>query len=206
MLDPSRFVVAVDHLVGPLRAELEGRHFSDIVDADGRQYVDLVLDGRGMLGIALVGYTYVLEQVGIRFLGIGGSSAGAINALLLAALDDRAHAKSEDLLRLLAGQNFDDFVDGDGDARRMLETAVRGGSLLSMLYACVQTRERIEQRWGLTPAMRSVTGCAATCMRRACTSGATCAIVSRPAHSCTAAARRTCCRRQSLCSRSWRPR
>ncbi len=151
MLDPSRFVVAVDHLVGPLRAELDGRHFSDIVDADGRQYVDLVLDGRGMLGIALVGYTYVLEQVGIRFLGIGGSSAGAVNALLLAALDDRAHAKSEDLLRLLAAQDFDNFLDGDGDARRMLETALRGGSLLSMLYACVQTRERIEQHWGLNP-------------------------------------------------------
>lgn len=151
MLDPSRFVVAVDHLVGPLRRELEGRQFSDVLDADGRQYVDLVLDGRGMLGMALVGYTYVLEQVGIRFLGIGGSSAGAINAILLAALDDRSHAKSEDLLRLLAGQNFQDFLDGDADARRMLDTALRGGSLLSMLYACVQARESVEQHWGLNP-------------------------------------------------------
>lgn len=33
------------------------RPFSDIIDDEGNQYVDLVMEGGGMLGIALVGYT-----------------------------------------------------------------------------------------------------------------------------------------------------
>jgi predicted acylesterase/phospholipase RssA len=44
----------------------------------------------------------VLEQAGIRFLGIGGTSAGSINALLLAALGQPADRKSDKLLPLLA--------------------------------------------------------------------------------------------------------
>ena len=41
---------------------------SDVLDKDGHQYVNLVQKGGGVLGVALVGYTYVLEKVGIRFL------------------------------------------------------------------------------------------------------------------------------------------
>ena len=37
------------------------------------------MEGGGVLGIALTGYTYILEQAGIRFLGVGGTSAGSIN-------------------------------------------------------------------------------------------------------------------------------
>ena len=54
----------------------------------GNQYVDLVMEGGGVLGIALVGYTYVLEQAGLRFLGIAGTSAGAINAAYFAGAPD----------------------------------------------------------------------------------------------------------------------
>jgi len=50
--------------------------FSDVIDEEGHQYVDLVQEGGGMLGIALVGYTYVLEQMGIRFVSLAGTSAG----------------------------------------------------------------------------------------------------------------------------------
>ncbi len=50
--------------------------FSDIEDAGGHQYVDLVQEGGGVLGIALVGYTYVLENAGIRFFSLAGTSAG----------------------------------------------------------------------------------------------------------------------------------
>lgn len=151
MPDPSRFAVAVEHMVAPLRRELAGKEFSDILDTDGHQYVDLVLEGGGMLGIALVGYTYVLEQVGIRFLSLGGTSAGAINALLLAALESREHAKTDEMIRLLVNQNFYEFVDGDRDARRVVESAARGGGLLSLLYAGVQVRDNLEDDWGLNP-------------------------------------------------------
>lgn len=151
MLDPSRFAIAVEHLVAPLRLELAGRQFSDVLDAEGRQYVDLVLEGGGMLGIALVGYTYVLEQIGIRFLSLGGTSAGAINALLLAALETRDKAKTDDMVRLLANQNFYEFIDGDADARRVIGSTLRGSGLLSMLYAGVQVRDNLEDHWGLNP-------------------------------------------------------
>ena len=66
--------------------EKSGKPYSDIVDAEGHQYVDLVQEGGGMLGIALVGYSYVLEQAGIRFFSLAGTSAGAINTLMLAAI------------------------------------------------------------------------------------------------------------------------
>lgn len=41
--------------------------------------------GGGLLGIAHVGFVCVLEEAGVRFRGIGGTSAGAINAVIVAA-------------------------------------------------------------------------------------------------------------------------
>ena len=70
-----------------------GHEISDIVDGENNQYIDLVLEGGGMLGIALVGYSWALEEMGIRFFGVGGTSAGSINALLLAALDDSSRVE-----------------------------------------------------------------------------------------------------------------
>ena len=48
-----------------------GVEYSDILDDQGNQYIDLVMEGGGMLGIALVGYTWALEQCGLRFFGRG---------------------------------------------------------------------------------------------------------------------------------------
>lgn len=97
---------------------------SDIVDEKGHQYIDLVMEGGGMLGIALVGYTWALEEMGIRFFGIGGTSAGSINAVLLAALDVPENAKSPRLLNELANKNFYDFVDGGSDVRDLISLAL----------------------------------------------------------------------------------
>jgi NTE family protein len=89
---------------------LAGKRFSDVTDHNGFQYVDLVQEGGGVLGIALVGYTYVLEQAGIRFFSLAGTSAGAINTLLLASLGKIGDAKLECILELLACQNLMEFV------------------------------------------------------------------------------------------------
>src|SRR3990170_9374 len=56
---------------------------SDVLDTDGHQYVNLVQKGGGVLGVALVGYTYILEQMGVRFIRQAGTSAGAINTALM---------------------------------------------------------------------------------------------------------------------------
>jgi NTE family protein len=61
---------------------------SDTLDENGNQYVDLIQKGGGVLGVALAGYTFVLEEVGIRFLRLAGTSAGAINTALMAVIDD----------------------------------------------------------------------------------------------------------------------
>src|ERR1700712_5474542 len=56
---------------------------SDTLDNEGHQYVNLVQKGGGVLGVALVGYTYILEEMGIRFIRLAGTSAGAINTSLM---------------------------------------------------------------------------------------------------------------------------
>jgi predicted acylesterase/phospholipase RssA len=50
--------------------------------------------GGGLLGIAHVGFVCVLEEAGVRFRGIGGTSAGAINAIVIAATRDNPEHKS----------------------------------------------------------------------------------------------------------------
>jgi NTE family protein len=42
-----------------------------------------------MLGIGYVGFVWMLEAAGIRFLGLGGSSAGAITAGTIAITRER---------------------------------------------------------------------------------------------------------------------
>ena len=92
---------------------------SDIEDEEGHQYVDIVFEGAGMLGIALVGYTYVLEEVGIRFRGVGGASAGAINAAFLAGLGAPNEKKSTRMLEILGKETkFFDFVDGGNTVKK----------------------------------------------------------------------------------------
>ena len=125
---------------------------SDVIDDEGNQYVDLVMEGGGMLGIALVGYTWALEQMGIRFLGVGGTSAGAINALLLAALDVPANPKSSMLLDILANKNFYDFVDGNKDAKRLIELALNKKTALKivkMLWQILKVKKHVCTNYGL---------------------------------------------------------
>ncbi len=106
---------------------------SDLVSADGNlQYVDLVQKGGGVLGVALAGYVYVLEQMGIRFLRLAGTSAGAINTSLMTIIDDEVltdkslvpenhcnknSPKTETVLKIICGLDFFDLVDGHPFAR-----------------------------------------------------------------------------------------
>lgn len=126
-------------------------HVSDIVDAEGHQYVDLVMEGGGVLGIALAGYVYVLEQLGVRFLQLGGTSAGSINALLMAAAGPVQVAKTEWLLERLSAQNLQDFVDGDEDARDFVRVLLANGRGLRYLWKGAQVLDNLKDTFGLNP-------------------------------------------------------
>ncbi len=103
-------------ILAELRSEFtsDKREFivSDVLDLEGHQYVNLVQEGGGVLGIALVGYTYVLEQMNIRFINLAGTSAGAINTILISAIGDKKHEKSTAILEHLSNLNLFDLVDG----------------------------------------------------------------------------------------------
>ena len=151
-------------LVEDLRADRTKRgaafRYSDMFDAAGLQYVNLVQEGGGILGIALLGFTYVLEELGLRFLSLGGTSAGSINTLLMADLGTPEEPKSLRILEQVAGKQFMDFVDGGRDAERLthlIKAAMNGRSTFSLLaqgpevFAALGNLPELFQRYGINP-------------------------------------------------------
>ncbi len=63
-LSPQVFTDAVQHYIDFLNEKFKDKPLcvSDIRDKFGKQYVDLVQEGGGVHGVALAGYTYVLEK------------------------------------------------------------------------------------------------------------------------------------------------
>jgi NTE family protein len=101
------------------------KRYSDIEDTHGNQYVDLVQEGGGVLGIALVGYTFILEKASIRFMSLAGTSAGAINTMMMAGLGRIDEEKSEKILTILSNQNLFDLVDGHKKIKKLINKAVK---------------------------------------------------------------------------------
>ncbi|REC41870.1 patatin-like phospholipase family protein [Chryseobacterium pennipullorum] len=95
-----------------LYENISAKEFSDLLDPDGHQYVEFVQEGGGVWGSALVGYLYGLEVFGIRFLKVAGTSAGAINTMLIAACKTKEEAKSDLIRSILLSWDFSDFMDG----------------------------------------------------------------------------------------------
>ena len=121
---------------------------SDIYDDEGHQYVNLVQEGGGMLGIALLGYTYVLERLGIRFLKLAGTSAGAINATLLATVRptkagkpgelDTTVLKSPIILYYLARRKLFSFMDGNALAIWIMKLVINYKSFIPCLLNSIK--------------------------------------------------------------------
>lgn len=95
------------------RLEGQNKQYSDLQDKHGNYYINLVQEGGGTLGIALVGFTFVLEYCKIRFLKLAGTSAGAINTILLHHLDVPEKAKTPRLFDVIKEQDLKKFVDGN---------------------------------------------------------------------------------------------
>ena len=130
---------------------LKGTEFSDLVDDDGNQYVDLVQEGGGVLGVALVGYVYVLEQMGFRFLSLAGTSAGSINTMLMAVAGTCDEEKSAWILECLCNKNLFDFVDGDSDAREFIDALLSGAGNLKLGIKAAQVIDNFRDDFGLNP-------------------------------------------------------
>ena len=104
----------VNTIVEELKLHFKDKPFivSDVTDNAGHQYVDLVQEGGGVLGVALVGYTYVLEKMGIRFFSLAGTSAGSINAMLLASTGNKEDEKVEKIVEDFLSLDLFSLVDG----------------------------------------------------------------------------------------------
>jgi len=127
------------------------KSFSDIIDDNGNQYVDLVQEGGGVLGVALVGYVYVLEQMNIRFLSLAGTSAGSINTLLMAASGRIDESKSCWILDCLCNKKLYDFVDGDTDAREFIDALLGDVSNIKLALKGAQIIDNFRDEYGLNP-------------------------------------------------------
>lgn len=133
--------------------KLEGKIFSDVIDSEGNQYVDLVQEGGGVLGIALVGYTYILEKAGIRFYGLAGTSAGSINTLLMAGVGKPGEATSEKIIDIIGDKNFFDFVDGPDATKRMIQKKIekRGSICWPLIRHGWATYQLLKAQLGINP-------------------------------------------------------
>ena len=131
----------------------EGKRYSDIEDAQGLQYVDLVQEGGGVLEIALVGYTYILEQAGIRFMSLAGTSAGAINTMMMAGLGTIDERKSEKVLTIINQQNLFDLLDGPKRVKRLIHKIIKKekGIIWGLIFSALTICRRLKRRLGLNP-------------------------------------------------------
>jgi NTE family protein len=132
----------------------EGIHlkqFSDVIDEEGNQYVELVQEGGGVLGVALIGYTYVLEKMGIRFLGLAGTSAGSINAMLMAGLGDISREKSPHIIEEITQKDLFDFVDGDSDTKDFIQALLEKAKRIRLVWKGMQIIDEIFEQLGLNP-------------------------------------------------------
>ena len=118
-------------------SNIPSKIFSDVTDGT-RQYVDLVMEGGGVLGVALAGYVYVLEQMNIRFLQLGGTSAGAINTMLMATAGPIEQTKTEWILEKIVNKDFYDFVDGDNSAKNFIDALLNDASNVKLAWRALQ--------------------------------------------------------------------
>lgn len=142
----------VVQLIGRMKNDkVDQKPFSDLMDGSGNQYIELVQEGGGVLGVALIGYTYVLEQMGLRFFSLAGTSAGSINAMLLAGLGDVSKPKSEKVIEVMINKNLYDFVDGDSDSKDFIKALVEKAKRVKMIWKGWQVIDELFDDLGLNP-------------------------------------------------------
>lgn len=107
---------------------------------------NFVFQGGGVLGVAHLGFFKAMETIGVRPVGIAGTSAGAIVGMLLAAArGDRLDAEvGDDLLKILWNCPMEQFLDGPYSSRRLIKSALATKSIrLEMLAPMLAVTRRL---------------------------------------------------------------
>lgn len=99
---------------------------------DNQRTVDLVLEGGGVKGIALVGAATALVENGYTFARIGGSSAGAMVGAIMAAMQqaNEPFSRVDDIMRTIDYMSFLDRRPG----ARFLKWSTRTADLWGMMF------------------------------------------------------------------------
>jgi NTE family protein len=168
MLTSNDFVVPVLPRLRAARAALDITRATDLVltTTEGKRlgFVDVVIEGGGVKGIATLGALYALEFMGFRFRKIAGTSSGALIAAFLAAAGrSAADQKVESLIDVLANIDFLAFADGGADAQaavRLLNTSSVKGNFRewlkksSVALTALRNFNEIVAQLGLNPGGR----------------------------------------------------
>lgn len=132
---------------------LDKKHYSDIIDNNGNQYVDLVQEGGGMLGIALTGYTYILEKAGIRFFNLAGTSAGAINTMMIAGTGRIGEPVSEIIAGILCEKDLYELVDGNKRIKKLIQRYIDNKPFLKffIILNSLNIWRTLKRKLGINP-------------------------------------------------------
>jgi NTE family protein len=95
---------------------------SDILDEQGNQYVNLIQRSNGVHHFALLGYTYILEKMGIRFLKVAGTNMAAVNAAVFGISGETNDTKTEKALDHFSGLDYFSLVDGSRIVKWMVRS------------------------------------------------------------------------------------
>jgi NTE family protein len=108
-----------------LQAQQAAYPIIDPVTNEPRLAADLVLEGGGVKGIALAGAVLVLDKAGYRFPRVAGTSAGAIAAALIAAIQQAGKPMTK-LGDYLGQVTFANFME----AGKLENWATKAGGLM----------------------------------------------------------------------------
>jgi NTE family protein len=119
-------------------------------------FIDLVIEGGGVKGVAVMGALYALERLGLRFRKIAGTSAGAINAAYIAAASPNiAEIRMVKACKILINMNLLKFVDGGRGAEAFVRAIMdENEGLLNRLSKMVSFTRNIDsvvKRLGINP-------------------------------------------------------
>lgn len=110
----------------------------------GARSADLVLEGGGVKGTALVGAVVALEEHGFRFERVAGSSAGAIVGSIVAAMQQSGEpmSRADDIMRSL---DYAKVLDRRGVANLMRWWPTAADALGVLLHLGAHSGHHLEQ-------------------------------------------------------------